>query len=583
VSYSGFIGTKVFNFATSYTPPAGNAVNFNFDPAFGETQYIMPQGFDALQAGWAPYVSWRQYILPAGIDATEFGSIERFYERFTYNHNFVDAYTPPTGSAVNHNFSSALTILPGGLDALAIGSHTLQTTPAIRPAGIDGAAFGSTTVWKQQFIVPAGLDATAFGTTVVENQNRYFSFTGFDASAFGTAALTRTNYPQTLTTTGDDHARVGVHVVTRGLQIEPAGFDAAAVGDQAVSNYLRTLYHEWEGIDTAELGTPEVSNYHRELLVGGWDSNEFGVTEVRGYGVFTSGFSTAAIGDHTVANFRQFIEPSGINGVEFSTSPDYHSISNWIRYIQPAGINGAAFGTHRVENFIRYLPPAGIAPLALGTQHMVSHRIRTIYPVGDDFAFVWNDYGPIDPVTGRAASVYNETQYLAPAGINAGVFGLPQAARQQLSGDWTLRTRFGDYWGIEGAGAIDAAAFGTTVITTGAATLSPSGFDAAAFGATLVRPAIRAAGIDGAEFGATLVRPAIRAAGIDGAEFGTAQINQRISATGFDAAAVGTPLLSGTIAPAGFDSLDMGADYDAENYDSETYNDRNRATTVSHA
>ena len=70
----------------SYTPPDGDAVDLNFTLAYGAwnnvhvfggvvgAQYIIPSGWDVLEAGWTPYVSWRQYILPAGLDSAAFGA-----------------------------------------------------------------------------------------------------------------------------------------------------------------------------------------------------------------------------------------------------------------------------------------------------------------------------------------------------------------------------------------------------------------------------------------------------------------------------------------------------------------------------
>lgn len=462
--YSPPTGNNVeIQFAAAYTPPAGDSLSIQFADEGATSQTIYPSGWDAFAAGiWAFGVSGRQFIEPTGFDVAEMGGVGRLYLRWTISHDFTEAYTPPVGSGVSHAFGYGLVLFPSGIDTAEFGTASLQTTPSIGPAGIDALEFGTAYVYKQQFVTTAGIDVVGFGTTAIENQHRYFDFTGFDTAQYGTAVLTRTNFSQTITPTGADYARLGAQAVTKSLEIGLAsyGLDAAAVGAAEVSFYERAVTPL--GVDAAEFGTTEVSNFYRYLTPTGLDALEVGVPAVRLNAPYPFGFDAAKIGTHVVANFRQFAEPNGLDTVAFGDT----TISNYTRYITPTGFSTAALGTVSISNFIRYITPTGIAPPDLSAGNWVSFYIRYLTPTGWDAARVWWDYSGVDP-TGRAPGVYNETGHIVATGFDAAGVGAPQllgAPAVRGAGEWTQRASFGSYPGIVDAGGIDAAEFGTAAV-----------------------------------------------------------------------------------------------------------------------
>lgn len=614
MAYTPPTGTSInFNFAGVHTP--SGSITFDFAAELGGPQTIYPEGWDSAAVGTA-YARRSEFLLPAGIDAAAVGTASidfriryllptgidaawvgepRLIAKFVRNHDFVGAYTAPTGTAVDHDFSlGPPTLYPSGFDTAEFGTASLDIPGAVYPAGFSTTEFGTAVVIQDRFITPAGFSTTEFGTAQAYNLTQYLLPAGWVSSLVSASAavINRNRY---LRPTGEDYARVGAHEIRKPLEIEHAyyGLNSLEFGTADVALFIRTLLPD--AINAAEFGATEISNYYRYVLPAGIDSQEFGATAIRRHGAAPDGFDSAQIGDHAIANFRQIIRPTGWDSLWVAANVNERPVvSNYIRYLTPTGVNSMAFGTAWVSNRIRYITPAGIAPPSISPATWVSFYTRYLTPTGWDNAAVWWDFGPLDPVSERPPGVYNETSIIMPTGFDSAEFG---ALSPKRAVDWTMRVSFG-YRNVVQIGH-DSAEFGTTRITRGTdKQVGPAAVgDTLEHGATRVAHVVSVLGAEYSALGTPSLAHRTTADAIDAAEFGTAQINQRVVATGdaftefgaatlahsvagatvgdaqfigaprlshtttpdsIDAQYIGTPQLNMNIVGAGFDSLEFG-------------------------
>lgn len=366
------------------------------------------------------------------------------------------AYSPPTGAGAVLNFEppAAPTLYPAGINAAAFGTAAIQNfTQYAAPSGIASAAFGVPSAWLYtRFALPAGISPLAFGTAAVQNKNRYLTLTGLSPLAFGTAAV-RTNkiLPAGIQASvvpapkvhGNKLFPAGINKLAFGLaRIEdrtvlPSGFDAASVSAPLVDLYVRYVYPE--GFEGTEWNDETfIADEIRYVTGVGTDMASFGSAIVTKSPAPTVG-DTALFGTTRVDLWRRYLAPTEVDAlvyVDGSPRTDANRmygkavISNKIRYVMPSAIQAASVGTSRIENYVRYLLPKGFDSSRTGTA-WASYYVRVVTAAGFDAAVVWDDFGPIDPITGRPAHIrLADGGTIQASGIDANSFGEPDIGHE---------------------------------------------------------------------------------------------------------------------------------------------------------
>ncbi len=388
----------------------------------------------------------------------------------------------------------------------------------------------ATIAWSSLAILPSGLDAGAFGAPDVANSAQAIVVSGLASSAYGTAdvAIAGTS-TQTITVAGLASSAYGGATVAVGTQYaRVAGISSAAFGTDVVYNLIQSIYTA--GIDSAEYGDEaDVGYYERIIDVTGWQEETFGT-------------------DHTAYNLLG----APTLGNQFRTGLPH--VYNFDREVLPAGISSAHFGTTDVELYTRYVVPFGIASLSMGgTQvwpyYLRAHGldqskfgtasvdlwIRYVLPDGLAPGIVWDDYGPVDPITGHAAWVHFDYNAVLPASIAPGSFGSTVV-------DNSLH-------GIEVADPIQPGVPGVPSVKS-ISYILVDGVDSAVYG-----------DVDRWEAGK------IKAHGDEMSLYGTPRIDRRITVAGIDEIPMpwphlAVPLYPTGIAPPTFETQGIVAEYD---------------------
>ena len=536
-----------FAFGDPYTAPTGSGVNFDISAGGGERYISAVTLGDFLSIG-SPSFKWPQYAYPDGIFDGSDPSVEIVYPGFTIDFNFSTTYdvgtglpieyAPPGGAAADFEFYAGTSqyVLPDTIYAPAFDSvhaftgGALPSSQSIYPSGIDGVEFGvATATLLLQHISPTGASWASFGTASVYNSTQYVSCSGADWSAFGTTVIRNRN--QTISASGEDWARVGAGTeLTLGLApLYGEGFDSVEFGEHEISFYTREVFHD--GDDLAEFGVAEVTNFDLQLDATGSDFAEFGTAWAANGNIFPDDMDTMLFGTASISNLLRRITPSGINAAEFPTY--YPVVSNYTRYLYTNSSNniGGFIGTGQwVSNYTRTVTTRGADSLKFGLP-LVGNKNQYARPKGFDLSVVWDYYGPIDPITGLPARVYNAYGSVTTSGHDSAAFGEPSL---------TPVTARLYPWRLDGAVV-------PSPFITGVAVIRPSSIDSLEFGELQEWEAgkIKVQATDYLSFGGHEVQRgalSLLASGADHASFGTARTRQVIGGSGFDAVELGDPV-----------------------------------------
>lgn len=442
----------------SYSPPAGNGIVLNWTTSYtapatpivhvlgaGDSeQYIVVPGFDALAID-QPIASWRQFINVSTPQAeTSFGRVERLYEFFRRNHSFTDAYTPPAGDAVSHNFGSNFgELVTDGWDSSAFGAPSLRSNDwYVLAPGISDGAFGTPVIIGPQYVIPVGLNAFrgfgfgADGSGWVSFLDRSLNPTGI--SALSTGAPTFTNQHRTIDLAGrsitgavgtpmvaDGERRIypsfiyggvmGTPVVDITHYVEPGSIDELAFGAAWVHDNKQYAYPT--AFSAASYGEPELTRSPRLIEPAGFPST-------------ADSWPSSRWGIQTVYNLRQYVaqfyDVTPSDGGAFG-DPIQMLVENRNRTIQTYGHKDSVFsGLAHVDNNAVPLLPEGLDATLWG-DNMVAYRIRTVRPETFD-----------STVVSIHNEVHNDASLLAPSGFGGEVFGTA----------WPVNTRrYFDFYG----------------------------------------------------------------------------------------------------------------------------------------
>lgn len=432
-----------------YSPPLGSAVGFLFQTSYtpsddinfideSPTQGITCSGWDSLSGGWAFTVSWRQYIEQDGDVFSMYGQ-PRVYERFKFDFDFVDAYTPDAGDETDFPFGTGDgSIEPSGWASSLFGSPTVAGEPEIRPSGWLDEVFPSThAVYDaRRYLRPTSITGAA-GTPTVTLYDRTVDLAGRSiVGSYGTPFVdyaNRTIYPPWIAQYGFGTPLVGYHQT-----ISCSGYEATLFGDTYVHDDTQQIFAG--AGNQIEWGLPEFTRSPRTI-------------EPPGFPTTSEIFPSTRWGQYTeVYNLRQYLrqiyapDPT-VDGGVFG-EPIWMSVENRNRTMVTQGHRDDVFSKLAiVENAAVPILEIGYDATEWGN-NLVAHAIRNVYPETFE-SFYCGPYGN---------EVANAARTLEPTGIPPGSFGTPA---------WSNPPQWATF-----VGHIDSAEYGTAFVSRSPRTLT---------------------------------------------------------------------------------------------------------------
>ena len=506
----------------AYTPPAYNAVNFNFQYSY------TPPAYNAVNFDWQPV------ILPTGWDDSAFGTAQ--LNRTVVLTGFAAG---AIGTLSIYNNVQIASLQGYGLGPESYGTAQLNRTLPLS-AGWDSSAFGLPQINDIQ--VGAGFSSNAYGTASVKGQNTV-SPSGYSDEAFGTDSIAHAASTQTAA---------------------PSGFSDEAFGTAYLS---RTLPIGSHGIAPGSFGTTEIDYTQHIVAPAGWltgvqvagvEATRFGFagygTGFIDYGVRSrtpAGIPPGAFGTTKVTFSTQTVDQAGnsIRPVGFGTA----FISYAVRYLYPAGITHGAFGRHLVDFTPIVCSPSGWDDTVFGatTVHDNTQDVNHLGMKDEAFGlpFVALNPQPVAPLgiqdfNTSPALVYNLKQIIYP------YFDPLSSETEHVVDPYVLTTIENRNRSIGPEGFIGR--IGTHSIANAAVPLAPEGDDMISWGpATFIDFAIRSFTVPDpldpivGQFGQWTVvwkYPELHPTGWNDASYGTPSIinlNRNLPTQGFGDGTVG--------------------------------------------
>jgi hypothetical protein len=289
-------------------------------------------------------------------------------------------------------------------------------------SGINSLAFGTASLHSNKLQMH-GFDASAFGTLSIGNAT--IKVKGASFMAFGRAKIQNgTNYIKPL---GQSWTKFGVpklHSDALGMR----GFDTSKFGTATISNYIRDVFPL--PFDSLVFGTNTISNYERTIPLTGFDSSEFGTAKVHSNKIPMSVGDSMKFGRATISNFIRYIDftDQGIDSSAFGNDTIY----NFLTYVQLKGFDSAVVPAPlQIAYRIRTIHLQGQSFARYG-QDTISNFLQYVNLNGSDFSVVWDDFGPVNPLTGFGARVWLARARPPMQGFDSASVGTP--ALVQLAG-----------------------------------------------------------------------------------------------------------------------------------------------------
>lgn len=363
-----------------YVSPSGYKVALEFAPSTeppGDSQYVLPQSFDAAIYGATEVVQSR-YLLVPGFSASAV-SADTLIELLTRYVSPASFKTDHYGShqVWNWNFD----VSPQGYRSDLHGKPSIHNTARqIRVNGLVATTYGRPTVWNWlQYRSMQGFNTALYGQAFVQGGVKYATPGGFNASAYGRPSLINTTADQFISLAGRiAPPGVGLPDVSP-RSLFPFGIHGSIYGTALVQ---RTPVPY--GFDTMVFGQPSIEYWTKYLHAAGIAPLEPGYPLVFDptQKVFPSSVARSTVfGDTAVFNQSRFIR---VPGEDYFEGSDWAQLENNRRPVLVAGFVATAYGNTEIRNRWPTVAPAGFDALrpSSPTETGIGYSIRYIYHSG---------------------------------------------------------------------------------------------------------------------------------------------------------------------------------------------------------
>lgn len=306
---------------------------------------------------------------------------------------------------------------PPAIEGQQFGAFEIRyLTTVVAPAGFDAAAVPQAVVTDRAQHIYAGtvVQSALFEPPRVHNRNAYITPDSADQLLFPNFLPVVLNFTRELYPTSIDLFRSGTATIAnKAVAVSVSGANQNLYGTVNITNWHQ--YREPAGFDAAALGEVVVALVQKVAHPSGADALQFGAVAV------TDKVRFCAVD---------------------SVDPPFDTTEPWISHrVRSFGTFGniapPEFGTPEATQGVRYLLPPTFYPSIFGTVDIMLAR-RTLEPPGVFFASPADAFG--------APRLSPRVQEITPLGFYQEVVGTPAAARNEIALDSISagdQTRFG--------------------------------------------------------------------------------------------------------------------------------------------
>ena len=420
------------SFTGAYTPPDARLVVIDLiPPPVGSTQIIYPSAIGDFAVG-SPQVRKTPAMAPAGFDAAGYGvpAVANLSQGVSAAGSEFAQFGTPEKVWNFHTFVRNITMQDQSLYGEAWASFYNRY---IQIGGVDVTVFGDVgSELQHRPIYPAGVVIDAFGAPLVRNNVQYVTLNGGRFSHVSEADFQlKTRYLSPPAFEGQQFGAFEIRYLT--TVVSPAGFDAAAVPQAAVTDRAQHIYtgtidqttlfepprvwnkNTYITPDSADQllfpnFLPVVLNFTRELYPTSIDLFRSGTVTVanKAVAVPVSGTDQNLYGTLNITNWRQYREPAGFDAATLGGVV----VALVQKVAHPAGADALQFGVVAVTDKVRLCAVDPVDPPFDTTEPWVSHRVRSV-----------GTFGNIAPPEFGTPEATQGVRYLLPPTFYPSIFG----------------------------------------------------------------------------------------------------------------------------------------------------------------
>lgn len=459
-----------FNLEGDYSPDDSWQLDFNLgaDNSEGASQYINPEGLDAILFGQAQLRSSDVNLYVQGFKSAFVSLTHQVYHYHRWLKPAAGIAPGNIGRPLIKNFIGQA--FPSGIAPGGIGKPLIQNWQQfISLNGIPAPAYDYTKLPKIDFLSRKITVTTGIAPPLPASrpQNdvkpeigygiRYRDMKGFDASLFGRSGIYYN--PRYLEPRGIFDQYNAEHKVSPKIIIYPEGFDATRFGsriiperqsiypvgfkeswgENGIHNYLQHVVpkgflsvgelpeYRWgntyaynlkqfikqnessdSGLFPPSAGKPELFNRNRQIKTHGHDSQRFGFQLLEnGARVLGPSGIASPIEVQPTKSFIAYRNRKVIaEGIDHPFSSTWHQLINAAALVQPKGFDAARYGTLTAQNTRRYFRFITGGELTQYGTPMVSHGIRHIQ--ADPFYTIGAPLVPMPKVENAVQFIHNQ-------------------------------------------------------------------------------------------------------------------------------------------------------------------------------
>lgn len=467
-----------FNLEGDYSPDDSWQLDFNLgaDNSEGASQYINPEGLDAILFGQAQLISSDVNLYVQGFNSAFVSLTHQVYHYHRWLKPAAGIAPGNIGRPSIKNFIGQA--FPSGIAPGGIGKPLIQNWQQfISLNGIPAPAYDYTKLPKIDFLSRKITVTTGIAPPLPASrpQNdvkpeigygiRYRDMKGFDASLFGQAGIYYN--PRFLEPRGIFTQYNAEHKVSPKIIIRPEGFDAARFGsriipesqtiypfgfqeqwgENGIHNYIQYVVpkgfltvgalpeYRWgntyaynlkqiitqkesadSGLNPPTAGKPELFNRNRQIKTHGHDSQRFGFQLLEN-GARVLG-PTGIASPIEIQPTKSFIAYKNrkvtVQGIDHPFASNWHHLVNAAALIQVKGFDATRYGVLGMQNTRRYFRFITGGEMSQYGTPMISHGIRHIQ--ADPFYAIG---APLVPMP----RVENSAQYIQAKGFDSQQMG----------------------------------------------------------------------------------------------------------------------------------------------------------------